>query len=475
MMETMILLTAPRREILMKTKYFILLSLIILCVVSFAASDDLSIKLTSNDGSNGVWIQNSNDVVLSTFSSNGNAYFKGNVGIGTQAASGNALTVNGIVNVGAEGLSFSDSTVMTSTTPFTKSYGLNSADGGLLNVVYVDNDGNVGIGTQSSLQAKLHVNGNSYFDENVTLNSGINIKTDEVRCGASNGLTLSNSSGQKGLHINTAGYIGIGTDSPSALVHVSSAGVSSGQYLLKISSGSANDEQLFIVGENVGIGTTNPGALFTVKDNVFQVDESGDMIKIKNLSYSWPSSAGSGDRFLTNDNSGNLTWNQIGTSLDGSGSSGYSAYFTDTDYISSSSIYEDADGVGIGTNNPQADYKLHVEGSQYAAQDTKVEEFVKTSTVTAVGTQGLKIVDSSDNYGIVINQDGFVGVGTDVAVSTLTVNGTCKIADAQSFWAGTNEGETKTAAFPHSYGDPWTEYTNTITVKGGIITSWTQE
>jgi len=67
-------------------------------------------------------------------------------------------------------------------------------------------------------------------------------------------------------------------------------------------------------GNYVGIGTTTPGSLFSVgASSQLQVDANGDLVKIKNLTYSWPTSyaAGTGT-VLRNDGSGNLTWTQIG-------------------------------------------------------------------------------------------------------------------------------------------------------------------
>lgn len=67
-------------------------------------------------------------------------------------------------------------------------------------------------------------------------------------------------------------------------------------------------------GNYVGIGTTSPSSLFSVgASSQFQVDANGDPVKIKNLTYSWPTSYTSGTgTVLRNDGSGNLSWTQIG-------------------------------------------------------------------------------------------------------------------------------------------------------------------
>lgn len=65
---------------------------------------------------------------------------------------------------------------------------------------------------------------------------------------------------------------------------------------------------VYISGSNLGIGDASPASLLTVGNgDLFQVDSNGDMVKIKNLTYSWPSSHVT-NGFLTNNGSGTLTW-----------------------------------------------------------------------------------------------------------------------------------------------------------------------
>lgn len=60
---------------------------------------------------------------------------------------------------------------------------------------------------------------------------------------------------------------------------------------------------------NVGVGTSTPTATFSVGSlSQFQVNSSGNVAKINNVSYSWPSSQGTSGTALTNDGSGNLSW-----------------------------------------------------------------------------------------------------------------------------------------------------------------------
>ena len=58
---------------------------------------------------------------------------------------------------------------------------------------------------------------------------------------------------------------------------------------------------------NVGVGDPSPASLFTVgAADLFQVDSSGDMVKIKNVTYAWPAANASG--ILTNNGTGTLSW-----------------------------------------------------------------------------------------------------------------------------------------------------------------------
>jgi len=63
------------------------------------------------------------------------------------------------------------------------------------------------------------------------------------------------------------------------------------------------------VSGNVGVGTTTPASLLSVgSSSQFQVDSSGNLVRINNIPYSWPSFQGGGDTFLQNDGAGNLSW-----------------------------------------------------------------------------------------------------------------------------------------------------------------------
>jgi len=69
---------------------------------------------------------------------------------------------------------------------------------------------------------------------------------------------------------------------------------------------------------NVGIGNTSPPSLLSVgSSSQFQVDNLGNVVKINNVAYSFPSSqATTNGQALTNDGNGNLSWaNPISSSF----------------------------------------------------------------------------------------------------------------------------------------------------------------
>jgi len=79
--------------------------------------------------------------------------------------------------------------------------------------------------------------------------------------------------------------------------------------LLMLNAVDANVDALIVASGNVGIGDTDPVEVFVVGDgDDFQIDATGNIVSIRTVSYSWPSTQGVADTVLQNDGSGNLTW-----------------------------------------------------------------------------------------------------------------------------------------------------------------------
>lgn len=66
--------------------------------------------------------------------------------------------------------------------------------------------------------------------------------------------------------------------------------------------------------QNVGIGTTTPLAKFSVGSaSQFQVDSNGNIVRINNVPYQFPSSQAANGQILSNNGTGQLSWvNQLG-------------------------------------------------------------------------------------------------------------------------------------------------------------------
>jgi microcystin-dependent protein len=152
--------------------------------------------------------------------------------------------------------------------------------------------------------------------------------------------------------------------------------------------------------DNVGIGTTDPLSLFSVgSSSQFRVSSTGDLTRIKDLAYTWPSAhPGTGDTgFLRTDDSGSLSWVDMGAA----GVWGTSDVGTDySAYMSS---------VGIGTFDP---FTLDEDDDRLSIHSDQMEGglSVYSSYATTGGTWPLVAfkADSSNYEGAILGltQDG---------------------------------------------------------------------
>jgi hypothetical protein len=83
---------------------------------------------------------------------------------------------------------------------------------------------------------------------------------------------------------------------------------SSGNFLIKSSTGTELMRVIDSTGR-VGIGTNSPASTWSVgSTSQFQVNSSGNIVKINNVATNFPSSQGGAGALLKNDGSGNLSW-----------------------------------------------------------------------------------------------------------------------------------------------------------------------
>ncbi|OGK13731.1 hypothetical protein A2861_03510 [Candidatus Roizmanbacteria bacterium RIFCSPHIGHO2_01_FULL_38_15] len=142
-----------------------------------------------------------------------------------------------------------------------------------------------------------------------------------------------------GANISVAGGRGTGSAVGGDIFFKTASAGASGATL-----NSLTDRMIITDGGLVGIGTTAPVSMLSVgASSQFQVDSLGNIVKLNNVTTSFPSSQGGAGSLLTNDGAGILTWG----SPSGTGTLGY--WQRNGTDLAPSNI---GDFVGIGTTAP---------------------------------------------------------------------------------------------------------------------------
>ncbi|MDD5433766.1 MAG: hypothetical protein PHE77_03910, partial [Candidatus Pacebacteria bacterium] len=182
---------------------------------------------------------------------------------------------------------------------------------------------------------------------------------------------------------------------------------------------------------NVGIGDTSPAAKLTVGNgDLFQVNSAGDIIKIKNISYVWPSAQGAVSTCLQNNGAGTLSWAACG----GGGTPGGAN--TQVQY-NNSGVFGGASQITYDNVNNRTNFAAPppVAGT-YTVGMSRTAGY---PTIKSTDPNFYLIMDSNgqaaalnwysaDNV-ILANGGGKVGIGTIDPGAKLEVAGTVKIVD----------------------------------------------
>ena len=267
--------------------------------------------------------------------------------------------------------------------------------------------------------------------------------------------TRDNGSGQHGILFNPE----VGGQ------HFGQLNYFNGNGMLFVSGGS--NRMVIKTDGKVGIGNTSPAERFSVgSSSQFRVDNTGDIVRINNVAYTWPSSQGGADEVLTNDGSGNLTW-EPGGGGGGlpSGTAGQTLRNTGgTTWVANSTLFNDGTNIGIG-GTPQAG--LHIKGSRdflidnnraYQAKNSAgiVESFLwpradDNITYLNYGNSGFRIRNNNSSDVIHMTSGMRVGVRTNNPTAYLhlgTTNGSFNTAPLK-FASGTLLGGVEDGAMEY--------------------------
>ena len=358
----------------------------------------------------------------------------GNVGIGSNSPT-SRLDINGNVTITDKIMHFSD---VDTAIRFPLADTITAETSGSERLRITPN-GNVGIGTTApSYQLTLAGNGAAFGVDNgaafYARNSGGTYDAylwprwvDNVMYlnYGSSGFNIRNNSSTSTMFMTNAGYIGIGTTNPAGILMVraaadrnfmisSSANVAGAFRLAAVNDANSAYTPLeidasltsFMTG-NVGIATSAPSQLFSVGSaSQFQIDGAGNVVRINNVPYSWPSSQGGAWQTISNNGGGSLSWTYI-----------YNAHIANDAAISTSKL--------SGSVFNIAGHSL----GELAALNSIGGDRINDGTVTSIDIADGTVTGTDIADGTVTGTDIADGTVTGTDIADATVTGT-DIADA---------------------------------------------
>ncbi len=279
---------------------------------------------------------------------------------------------------------------------------------------------------------------------------------------------------------SSVGYLGIGTASPTAPLHIYSAGSSGDQvqitdsgslrvYALKndantfeIIDRTANSGRLSILsGGNIGIGTSTPVAKL-------EISGTGAVAIPRGTDAQRPSSPQNGMiRYSSTGNDfevyANSAWRKIVTSTGGltaaAGSDTYIQYNSNGSLAGSSGLVFTSVGyVGIGTATPS--FPLHVSTS------TTQQARLSGSTAASLYLEDVGVADSSQPFGYISQDNGVLSLGNANRSGTATTGSQIRLSIAASGNVGV--GTTSPSELMHIHAA-------TGVASAGVRTSFTDD
>ena len=257
------------------------------------------------------------------------------------------------------------------------------------------------------------------------------------------------------LAIDNYGRVGLGSETPTSVLYVNASPYGSG-YPTALFNMVDTTNSNFVVkqGTNsyINITTANSAEKITfgnqANDQDIIFDTSGNI-----------NSTG-GDICITGGNCLSL----LGGGIDGSGSAGNISYFTDSDTLASSPIYQSSGSIGIGTASPTE--KLEISGNLKISGDilpsitpTTSERTINTLDSTgnvgyyssiAIGTDGYPVISYQDSS----NQDLKVVKCGNIDCSSGNTITTVETASNRGLYTSIAIGSDTYPVISYSYWDP---------------------
>ena len=208
---------------------------------------------------------------------------------------------------------------------------------------------------------------------------------------------------------------------------------------------------------NVGIGDTSPLSPLTVgSGDKFQVDANGNIVKLNNVTTSFPATQGSADSILVNNGSGTLTWfNPVG-------STGTSGFWTRT----ATSIYPTNvnDPVAIGFSTaPDINAMLEVDGDVYPHADYATGYNLGSSSLTWAGLFVTQIAGSTGTLRVDVENKDLEDGQWNVLTSLRVGDSTKSMPTNMEFYVSGD------ASVSGTFGVTGTSYlTGTVTAQGDV-------